>query len=74
MNGPPAPRLTVRGESLTDNTGHDHQHDKIRRNRAQSYVKRTEWRKKRHEAVDDVSSLGEDLGHDVNDEKRERAE
>jgi hypothetical protein len=64
----------VPGEPLADDAGHHQRQDEVRRDRAKSDIERPEWRKERNNSVDDVRSLREDLGDDVDDEERQRAE
>jgi hypothetical protein len=64
----------VRSEPFADNARYHEQHDEIRGDRAEPYIEGPEWREERNDSVDDVRSLRQDLGHDMDDEERQSAE
>ncbi|MDQ2812989.1 MAG: hypothetical protein M3Z75_14215 [Actinomycetota bacterium] len=64
----------MRGEPFAEDARYYNQQDEIRRDGAESDVKGPEWRQERNERVDDVYPLGEDLGHDVDDQECQRTE
>jgi hypothetical protein len=74
VNGPPAPGFAVRGEPFAEDARYHNQQDEVRGDGAESDVKGPEWRQEGNERVDDVHSLGEYLGHDVDDEECQRSE
>jgi hypothetical protein len=64
----------VRSEPFTENARYYNQDDEVRRDGAETDVESPEWRQEGNERVDDVYPLGQDLRHDVDDEKGQRAE
>jgi hypothetical protein len=64
----------VRGEPFPEDARDHNEQDEVRRDGAESDVEGTEWRQEGNERVDDVHPLGQDLGHDVDDEEYQRAE
>jgi hypothetical protein len=74
VNGPPAPGLAVPGEPFAEDARYHNQHDEIRRDCAETDVESPERRQEGNERIDDVHPLGQDLGHDMDDEKCQRAE
>jgi hypothetical protein len=74
VNGPPAPGVAVRGEPFAEDARYRNQQDEIRRDRTETDVESPEWRQEGNERINDVHPLGQDLGHDVDDEKYQRAE
>jgi hypothetical protein len=64
----------VPGEPFAEDARYHNQHDEIRRDCAETNVESPEWRQEGNERIDDVYPLGQDLGHDVDDEKSQRAE
>ena len=61
-------------ESLAEDAGHDEQHDQVSGDRAEPDVKGPVWRQERNEGIDNVRTLGQDLGRDMDDQERQRAE
>jgi hypothetical protein len=59
----------VHGEPFAENARYHNQQDEVRRDGAESDVKGPEWRQEGNERIDGVHPLGEDLGHDVDDEE-----
>jgi hypothetical protein len=64
----------VRGEPLPEDAGDDDGQEEIRCDRAEPDVERPVGGKERNDRIDNVHSLREDLGHDVNDKECQRAE
>jgi len=64
----------VFGEPLAQDARYHEQDDEIRGDRAEPDVEGPVRREKGDDRVDDVRTLGQDLGDDVNDQERQRAE
>jgi hypothetical protein len=62
----------VRGEPFAQDARYDDQQDEVRCDGAEPDVEGPEWRKEGNERIDDVHPLGQDLGHDVDDEECQR--
>jgi hypothetical protein len=74
VDRPPFPRVGLGSEPLAEDARYDDQEDEVRSDRPQADVEGPERRQERYERVDDVHPLREDLGGDVDDQERERAE
>ena len=74
MDGPPAPGFSVFGEPLAHDARYHEQDDEIGGDRTEPDVEGPVRREKGDDRVDDVRPLGQDLGDDVNDQERQRAE
>jgi hypothetical protein len=64
----------VSGEPFPHNPRYSEQNDDIGGDRPQADIEGTERRQEGHRGVDDMHTLRQDLGHDVDDQERERAE
>ena len=64
----------ARSEPAARDPGDDQDHDEVRCDRAEADVEAAPLREERHERVDHVRPVREDLEHDVRDEERESAE
>jgi hypothetical protein len=60
----------VRGEPLAQNARYHEQDDEIGRDRTEPDVEGPVRREKGDDRVDDMRSLGQDLGDNVNDQER----
>jgi hypothetical protein len=64
----------VGGEPFAQDARYHEQQDEVRRDRAESDVEGPKWRQEGDKRVDDMHPLGQDLGHDVDNEECQRTE
>jgi hypothetical protein len=70
----PAPGFAVRSEPLPQDPRYNKQHHEIGGDGAKAYVEGAERRKERHDSVERVHALGEDLGGDMDYQEGHGAE
>jgi hypothetical protein len=74
VNGAPLPGPAVPGEPLAEDARYHKQDDQVRGDRAETDVEGPVRRQERNDGIDSMRSLRQDLGGDMDDQERQRAE